>query len=64
MAEIDNGLRKAAHERIGNKGSGQNVACHVLEADTTTYQLWPRIPIICHSRGLRTEPKNMPRIDL
>ena len=60
MAEIDKGLPNVPHDRIGNKGAGQNPACHVLEADATTYQLWPRTPILCLSRGLRTEPKSMP----
>ena len=60
MAEIDKGLPNAPHERIGNKGAAQTPACHVLEADATTYQLWPRTPILCLSRGLRTEPKSMP----
>ena len=60
MAEIDKGLPNAPHERIGNKGAGQNPVCHVLEADATTYQLWPRTPILCLSRGLRKEAKSMP----
>jgi len=58
MAEIEIGLRIAPHDRIGNKGAKQNSACHVLEADATTSELWPRTPIIFHSRRLTTAPKN------